>query len=141
LETVVASTTAAQRLNLLLIGLFAGLALLLASVGLYAVMSVAVAAHRHDYGVRAALGATRDRLLLTVLRSAATQVGLGLAIGLATSMVLSHLLTSFLFGVRVLDPLAIGAVLLILGLSGVLASVPPALSAARVRPMHALRID
>jgi predicted permease len=141
LETVVASTTAAQRLNLLLVGLFAGLALLLASVGLYAVMSVAVAAHRHDYGVRAALGATRERLLFTVIRSAATQVGLGLAIGLATSMVLSRLLASFLFGVRVLDPIAIGAVLLILGLSGLLASVPPALSAARVRPMHALRID
>jgi predicted permease len=141
LETVVASTTAAQRLNLLLVGLFAGVALLLASVGLYAVMSVAVAAHRHDYGVRAALGATREHLLLTVLRSAAIQVGLGLAIGLAVSMTLSRLLTSFLFGIQALDPLAIGAVLLILGLSGLLASLPPAWRAARVRPMHALRID
>ncbi|WP_052767148.1 ADOP family duplicated permease [Luteibacter rhizovicinus] len=141
LETVVASTTAAQRLNLLLVGLFAGLALLLASVGLYAVMSVAVAAHRHDYGVRAALGATRHRLLFTVIRSAALQVGLGLAVGLAASMVLSRLLTSFLFGVQALDPLAIGAVLLVLGLSALLASVPPAWRAARVRPMQALRID
>lgn len=141
LETVVASTTSAQRLNLLLVGLFAGLALLLASVGLYAVTSVAVAAHRHDYGVRAALGATRERLLLTVIRSAATQVGLGLAIGLAASMVLSGLLTSFLFGIKALDPFAIAAVLLILGLSGLLASLPPAWRAARVRPMQALRID
>lgn len=141
LDTVVASTTAAQRLNLLLVGLFAGLALLLASVGLYAVMSVAVAAHRHDYGVRAALGATRNRLLFTVIRSAAIQVGLGLAIGLAAAMVLSRLLTSFLFGIQALDPLAIGAVLLVLSLSGLLASLPPAWRAARVRPMHALRID
>ncbi|MEZ2418995.1 ADOP family duplicated permease [Luteibacter sp. RCC_6_2] len=141
LETVVASTTTAQRLNLLLVGIFAGLALLLASVGLYAVMSVAVTAHRHDYGVRAALGATRERLLYMVVRSAAMQVGLGLAIGLALSMVLSRLLTSFLFGIHMLDPLAIGSVLLVLGLSGLLASVPPAWRAARVRPMQALRLD
>lgn len=141
LEAVVASTTTAQRLSLLLVGIFAGLALLLASVGLYAVMSVAVAAHRHDYGVRAALGATRERLLYTVIRSAATQLGFGLAIGIAISMVLSRLLTSFLFGIRALDPWAIGSVLIVLGVSGLLASLPPAWRAARVRPMQALRID
>jgi putative ABC transport system permease protein len=141
LEAIVASTTSAQRLNLLLVGLFAGLALLLASVGLYAVMSVAVAAHRHEYGVRAALGATRHQLLFTVIRAAAMQVGLGLAIGLAAAMVLSRLLASFLFGIQALDPLAIGAVLLILGASGLLASLPPAWRAARVKPMQALRID
>lgn len=141
LDTVVASTTAVQRLNLLLVGLFAVLALLLASVGLYAVMSVAVAAHRHDYGVRAALGATRARLLWTVVRSAATQLGWGLAIGLAVSMVLSRMLSGFLFGVQPLDPVAIGAVLLVLGGSGLVASLPPAWRAARVRPMQALRTD
>jgi len=141
LATVVASTTGEQRLNLLLVGLFAGLALVLACVGLYAVMSVAVTAHRHDYGVRAALGATRHRLLMTVIRSAAVQVGLGLAIGLATAMALSRLLAGFLFGIDALDPLAIGAVLLTLGLSGLLASLPPAWRAARVRPMQALRVD
>lgn len=141
LESVVASTTTEQRLNLLLVGLFAGMALVLACVGLYAVMSVAVTAHRHDYGVRAALGATRNRLLMTVIRSAAVQVGLGLAIGLATAMALSRLLAGFLFGIDALDPLAIGAVLLTLGLSGLLASLPPAWRAARVRPMQALRVD
>lgn len=141
LDRVVASTTSEQRLNLVLVGLFAGLALLLASVGLYAVMSVAVAAHRHDYGVRAALGATQNRLLLTVIRAASLQVGLGLAIGLAIAMVLSRLLRTFLFGIQALDPLAIGAVLLILGASGLLASLPPAWRAAKVRPMQALRID
>jgi ABC-type antimicrobial peptide transport system permease subunit len=79
--------------------------------------------------------------LFTVIRSAAVQVGLGLAVGLTVSMVLSRLLTSFLFGVQALDPLAIGAVLLVLGLSALLASVPPAWRAARVRPMQALRVD
>ncbi|UPG84009.1 ADOP family duplicated permease [Luteibacter aegosomatis] len=141
LDAVVASTTDAQRLNLMLVGLFAGLALLLASVGLYAVMSVGVAAHRHDYGVRAALGATRRRLLLTVLRSASVQVGLGLAIGLALAMAVSRLLASFLFGVKAFDPLAIGSVLLVLGTCGLLASLPPAWRAARVKPMQALRVD
>ncbi|MEX1827441.1 ADOP family duplicated permease [Luteibacter sp. CQ10] len=141
LASVVASTTGAQRLNLLLVGLFASLALLLASVGLYAVMSVAVTAHRHDYGVRAALGATRDRLMFTVIRSAAAQVGLGLAIGLAVAMAVSRLLGSFLFGIKALDPLAIGSVLLVLGSCGLLASLPPAWRAARVKPMQALRVD
>jgi ABC-type antimicrobial peptide transport system permease subunit len=125
----------------MLVGLFAGLALLLASVGLYAVMSVGVAAHRHDYGVRAALGATRQRLLLTVLASASVQVGLGLAIGLAVAMAVSRLLASFLFGVKAFDPLAISSVLLVLGVCGLLASLPPAWRAARVKPMQALRVD
>ena len=141
LDAVVALTTDAQRLNLMLVGLFAGLALLLASVGLYAVMSVGVAAHRHDYGVRAALGATRQRLLLTVLASASVQVGLGLAIGLAVAMAVSRLLASFLFGVKAFDPLAISSVMLVLGVSGLLASLPPAWRAARVKPMQALRVD
>ncbi|GAA0903200.1 ABC transporter permease [Rothia nasimurium] len=141
LDAVVAGTTSAQRLNLLLVGLFAGLALLLASVGLYAVMSVVVASHRHEYGVRAALGATRSRLLQTVLRAASIQLGLGLAIGLGAALALSRLLESFLFGIAAVDPLAIAAVLLVLGVSGVLASLPPAWRAARVRPMQALRMD
>lgn len=76
-----------------------------------------------------------------MIRAASMQVGLGLAIGLATAMVLSRLLRTFLFGIQALDPLAIGAVLLILGASGLLASLPPAWRAAKVRPMQALRID
>lgn len=141
LEAVVASTTSTQRLNLLLVGLFAGLALLLASVGLYAVMAVTVTSHRHEYGVRSALGATRGRLMRTVLRAASIQVGLGLAIGLGAALALSRLLASFLFGVGALDPLAIAGVLVVLGLSGLLASLPPAWRAARVRPMQALRME
>lgn len=141
MEVIVASTTSQQRLNLLLVGLFAGLALLLASVGLYAVMAVAVAARHHEFGVRAALGASQSRLLRQVLREAGWQIGLGLAIGLAVAMALSRLLQSFLFGVSVADPLAILAVLLMLTLAGLLASLLPALRAARVQPMEALRVE
>lgn len=141
MDTMVASTTSQQRLNLLLIGLLATLALLLASVGLYAVMAVAVSARRHEFGVRAALGATQGRLLRQVLREALWQIGIGLVIGLAVAMALSGLIQRFLFGVSVADPLAIFAVLLTLLISGVLASLLPALRAARVEPMQALRIE
>lgn len=141
MDAIVASTTGQQRLNLLMVGLFAGLALLLASVGLYAVTAVAVAARRHEFGVRAALGASQSRLLKQVLREAGWQVGIGLAIGLAIAMALSRLMQSFLFEIGVADPPAIVAVLLTLSVSGVLASLLPALRAARVEPMQALRVE
>lgn len=141
MEAIVASTTSQQRLNLLLVGLFAGLALLLASVGLYAVMAVAVAARRHEFGVRAALGASQSRLLRQVLTEAGWQIGLGLAIGLAVAMALSRLLQSFLFGISVADPPAIVAVLSVLAVAGLLASALPARRAAQVQPMEALRVE
>ncbi|WP_415916844.1 ADOP family duplicated permease [Xanthomonas arboricola] len=141
MQTVVATTTSDQKLNLLLVGLFAGLALLLAVVGLYAVMAVAVTARRHEFGVRAAMGASSSRLLGQVLREAALQLGLGLAIGLGIAMALSRVLQRFLFDVRVADPLAIGGVLLALSLAGLLAALVPAWRAACVSPMQALRLE
>jgi predicted permease len=141
MQSIVASTTSQQRLNLLLVGLFAGLALLLASVGLYAVMAVAVASRQHEFGVRAALGATQSRILKGVLREAGWQIGLGLAIGLVIAMAFSRLVQSFLFGVSAADPLAIVAVLAVLGLAGFVASLVPALRATRVEPIQALRSE
>ncbi|CAD0360723.1 ADOP family duplicated permease [Xanthomonas hortorum] len=141
MQALVASTTSQQKLNLLLVGLFAGLALLLAVVGLYAVMAVAVAARQHEFGVRAALGAPPARLLRQVLREASLQLGVGLAIGLGIAMALSRLLQRFLFEVRVADPLAIGGVLVTLAVAGLLAALVPALRAAWVSPMQALRLE
>ncbi|MBG3850223.1 FtsX-like permease family protein [Xanthomonas hortorum pv. carotae] len=141
MQALVASTTSQQKLNLLLVGLFAGLALLLAVVGLYAVMAVAVAARQHEFGVRAALGAPPARLLRQVLREASLQLGVGLAIGLGIAMALSRLLQRFLFEVRVADPLAIGGVLVTLAVTGLLAALVPALRAAWVSPMQALRLE
>lgn len=139
MDAVVASTTRDQKLNLLLVGLFAGLALLLAAVGLYAVMATAVAARRHEFGVRAALGAEPRRLLWQVLREAGLQIAIGLLVGLGIAMAMSRFLQRYLFEVRVADPLAIGAVVSTLALAGLLAALSPALRAARVPPMQALR--
>ncbi|WP_426752821.1 ADOP family duplicated permease [Myxococcus sp. Y35] len=141
MEAIVASTTSQQRLNLLLVGVFAGLALLLASVGLYAVMAVAVASRRFEFGVRAALGAPQSLILRGVLRDAGMQIGLGLAIGLVIAMAFSRLVRSFLFGVSPADPLAIVAVLAVLALAGFAASLVPALRASRVEPIEALRVE
>ncbi|MGX5732347.1 ADOP family duplicated permease [Pseudoxanthomonas beigongshangi] len=139
MDAVVASTTSDQKLNLLLVGLFAGLALLLAAVGLYAVMATAVAARRHEFGVRAALGAEPRRLLRQVLREAGLQIAIGLLVGLGIAMAMSRFLQRYLFEVRVADPWAIGAVVIALVLAGLLAALAPALRAARVPPMQALR--
>lgn len=139
MDAVVASTTSDQKLNLLLVGLFAGLALLLAAVGLYAVMATAVAARRHEFGVRAALGAAPRRLLRQVLREAGLQIAIGLLAGLGIAMAMSRFLQRYLFEVQVADPLAIGAVVAALALAGLVAALSPALRAARVPPMQALR--
>jgi putative ABC transport system permease protein len=139
LEQVVASTTSRQKLNLLLVGVFAGLALLLAAVGLYAVTAVTVASRTAEFGVRAAMGASPGRLARQVLGECARQVALGLCIGLVAALSLSRLVQHFLYGVGAADPLAIGVVLVVLALAAALASLVPALRAARVPPMQALR--
>ncbi|WP_250623287.1 ADOP family duplicated permease [Pinirhizobacter soli] len=139
MEQVVASTTDPQKLNLLLVGIFSALALLLAAVGLYAVTAVTVAARTADFGVRAAMGATPQRLAWQVLGQSARQVALGLGIGLLAALALSRLVQHFLFGVGPADPLALAAVVIVLALAAVLASLVPALRASRVSPMEALR--
>lgn len=138
MQAVVASTTSSQKLNLLVVGVFAGLALLLACVGLYAVMSVAVMARQHEFGVRAALGAPPRRLLQLVLKESLAQIVIGLLIGLLIALAMSRLIQRFLFGVSPADPVAIAAVLVVLLLAGIAASLPPALRASRVHPMRAL---
>lgn len=139
MEQVVAGTTDPQKLNLLLVGIFSALALLLAAVGLYAVTAVTVAARTGEFGVRAAMGATPRRLARQVLGECVRQVALGLGIGLLAALALARLVQHFLFGVGAADPPALAAVVIILALAAVLASLTPALRAGRVSPMQALR--
>ncbi|MDQ6647293.1 MAG: ADOP family duplicated permease [Pseudomonadota bacterium] len=127
--------------NLLLIGLFAALALLLAAVGMYAVMAVAVAAREREFGVRSALGAPPARLFTLVMRDALSQVAMGLLIGLALAFACARVLRAVIDGLgrSMFDPWSIAAVCVVLALSALLACLVPALRAGRVHPMCALR--
>jgi putative ABC transport system permease protein len=143
LTSIVEDTTADARLDLLLIGVFAVLALVLASAGLYAVMAVSVAAREREIGVRMALGSSSSQLLAWVLRSGVMQVVIGLSIGLVLTLAASRLLRKLMFDTlgndRALDPWAwIGVAVLLLA-AGVLACPVPAWRASRVQPMRALR--
>jgi putative ABC transport system permease protein len=143
MRNVVQQTTASARLSLWLIGLFAALALLLAAAGLYAVMAVAVAAREREFGVRMALGARPSRLLRLVLRGGVLQIAAGLALGMAGAWLVARAVSQVLMGLigraGALDPLVMAGVSVVLALAGLLACMLPALRAARVAPMRALR--
>lgn len=141
LEHDISDATALQRMNAVLVGLFAGLAMLLAGVGLYSVTAVAVAARQREFGVRAALGASAQRLLRGVVGHGLLDLGIGLAIGLVLATVAARVLARFLFGVGAADPFAWLATVATLLLAGLAATALPALRAARVAPMQALRND
>jgi hypothetical protein len=144
MRTIVHDTTADMRLNLALIGIFAVLALLLAAAGLYAVMAVAVAAREREMGVRMALGSSPAGLTRLVMRAGLIQIVIGLVAGAALAASLSGVVRSGIaqLGQRSLfDPLALSVVCLTLLVAGLLACLLPALRAARVQPMRALRGD
>jgi putative ABC transport system permease protein len=132
---------ASRNTQLTLVGGFAVLALLLASAGLYGVLSYTVAQRAPEIGVRMALGAQRGNVLRSVLRSALLLAVFGVLLGLAASFGLSRVLASFLFGVSPTDPATFVAVPVLLVLVAILASYIPARRAASVDPISALRID
>lgn len=138
---IVHDTTTDTEFNLMLVGLLGGLALLLAGVGMYAVMAVAVAAREREFGVRVALGASPRRLLLLVLRGGLLQVVLGLAAGVVLGAAGSTVLRAVVvqLGRSVFDPWAILAACVVLAGAGVLACLMPAVRAGRTAPMRALR--
>jgi predicted permease len=135
------ATLAARRFNLQLVSAFAGTALLLAVVGVYAVAAAAVTARTREIGIRAALGASRLEVIGLVLRGSVAPVLGGLALGTAAAVVAGEALAGLLFGVAPGDPasLAVGAGTL--AASALLATLVPALRAASVDPIVALRVD
>src|SRR5690606_30750806 len=135
----VADVTVMQRMNAALVGVFASVAVLLASVGLYSVTAVSVDARRREFGVRAALGASAQRLLRGVIGRGLIDVAVGLALGVLMAAISARLLDRFLFGVGATDPLAWFATLSTLTIAALAATAIPALRAARVQPMEALR--
>jgi putative ABC transport system permease protein len=141
LESFVAENVAPRRLSVLLLTLFAGLALMLAAVGIYGVMSYSVTQRHREIGIRMALGAqTADVLHLVVRQGTWLAIG-GVGTGLIGALAATRLIASMLFGIRPSDPITFVSVALLLSAVALLASYIPARRAARVDPMVALRYE
>jgi ABC-type lipoprotein release transport system permease subunit len=130
-----------QRIAAWLIGAFAGLALLLAAIGVYGVVSYQVTARTRELGIRMALGASRNDVLALVLRSGVVLAGAGVLFGLAGALAATRALKSLLVGVSVSDPVTFAVSALFLALVALVASFVPAYRASRVDPMVALRYE
>ena len=126
---------------MVLLGSFAGLALILTVVGLYGVITYSVSRRTREIGVRLALGAQRTAVLSMVLRDAAVLIGLGIGIGIAATLASASLLRTMLYGTGSRNPLVLSAVCLVVALTALLAAYLPALRAAAIEPMQALRME
>jgi predicted permease len=130
-----------DRLIARLTSMFGILALILASVGLYGVMSYFVARRTSEIGIRMALGASRSGVVAMVLRSALWQIVVGLALGVPAALLAGHLMSNLLYDVSGYDPLALAGAILALAVCATLAGFVPARRAASIEPMKALRAD
>ena len=139
LQAELAQTVAAPRFRTLLLGAFAGLAVLLAMAGVYGVMAYVVGQRTGEIGLRVALGASAAQVMRMVLGQGLKLAAIGIAIGLAASAAASTMLTKLLFGVKPTDPATYAGVALLLGAVAAAACYLPARRATRVDPLTALR--
>jgi predicted permease len=139
MDHIVAESVARQRFSMLLLGLFAGIALLLASIGIYGVISYSVAQRTREIGIRMALGARRTDVLQMTVMQALKLVGAGMMIGLLAAFLVTRLLGTLLFGITATDPITFAGISVVLLAVAILASYVPALRATRVDPISALR--
>ena len=139
LDDIVAESMGSRRFNATLIGVFAGLAILLATIGLYGVLSYSVAQRGHEIAVRRALGARAADIVALVSRQAAVMSAIGLAVGAVAAVALAHALRAMLFGVRPLDPVTLVVVVAAVSLASAAATLGPLSRALTVDPAHALR--
>jgi predicted permease len=141
MEQVVDQSVAQRRFQMNLLMVFAFTALLLASMGIYGVVSYSVALRTNEMGIRMAIGAHASDILKMILRQAMTPVGMGAFAGLAVSLIVARLFAGLLYGVAPVDALTIACVVLILGTVAAIASLIPALRASRINPVAALRYE
>ena len=139
MNRAVADATAQPRFEMLLLGMFAAVALTLAAVGIYGVMSYSVARRTREIGIRISLGAGPAEVLRMVMRQGMAQALAGAIAGLISALLLSRLMAKMLYGIRPSDPFTFCGVAIVLGLAALLAICIPARKATRIEPMLALR--
>ncbi len=141
MDQVLGEETASRRLGMSLLTIFAALALLLATLGIYGVLAYFVVQHTQEIGVRMALGAQRSDIVSLVLKKGMSLAVLGVVIGLGASFALTRLMASLLFGVGTSDPLTYATIALLLILVALFACYLPARRATKVDPMVALTYE
>ncbi|HEY6269106.1 MAG TPA: ABC transporter permease [Candidatus Acidoferrum sp.] len=141
MSEVIASSLAERRFSMILFGIFAGLALLLASIGIYGVVSYLAGQRTHEIGIRMALGAKQRDVLRMVLGEGLRMVGVGVVIGLLAAVGLTRLMANLLFGVSATDPLTFAGVGMMLTCVSLAACLVPARRAMKVDPIVALRYE
>jgi putative ABC transport system permease protein len=139
MQQLVSGTLVARRFTLVLLSVFAGIALLMAAVGTYGVMSFTVNQRTHEVGIRMALGADRDSVVRMIVRQGFELAALGMVAGLAIAFFSTQLMTRMLYGIPPRDVVAFGGAVVVLTLAALLACWVPARRATRVAPMEALR--
>jgi putative ABC transport system permease protein len=141
MDDLVTNSMSQQRFNMLLLGAFAGLALLLAAIGIYSVLSYSVKRRVQEIGIRLALGARIGQVLRMVIIEGMKPTLLGVVIGTVGALAMGHVLSSLIYGVKPTDPFTFLVVAVLLAAIALLASIIPAYRAARVDPMVALRYE
>jgi putative ABC transport system permease protein len=139
MSEVMAESYAARRFSMLLLSIFAAVAMALAAVGIYGVTSYAVSQRTHEIGIRMALGAQAGDVLRLIVRQGLTVIGAGLLVGIAASLALTRLMMALLYQVTPSDPITFGCIAALLGVVAFFACYLPARRATRVDPMEALR--
>ena len=141
MEQVQGDSIADRRLTVWLLGVFAALAIVLAAVGIYGVISFSVARRTREIGVRMALGASRADVLRMIVREGMRTAAIGLAAGLVAALALTRVMRSILYEVTATDPAVFAAIALLLAAVAALASYIPARRATRIDPIAALRYE
>jgi putative ABC transport system permease protein len=141
MDQLVSKSVSEPRFNMILLAVFAGLALALASIGIYGVMAYSVAERTREIGIRMAMGAQAQDVLKLVLKQGAAVTLMGIGLGLVAALAVTRVISSFLFGVSATDPITFAGIALLLGVVALVACYIPARRATKIDPMIALRYE